>query len=260
MRLFRALRFCAQLNFNIDNTTYRSIKKNAKLISIIRIERIRDELFKLLLKGKSKNLLNELIDTKLLEYAYKPLCYILSPRIQYLNEGLSIISKDLILILSFLLMGHNKDGIKSFLKFFKIDNASYKRILIVTSNINIQLSTDSYILKKALKNLGELTLRNILYLKSILAKLNKDEIFVSELMNISSALDMTLSLRHPINIQDLDINGHDLIKLGVKRGKSIATMLEILLDVVLRQPDLNNYKSLADIVIKSNQFIRKDDL
>lgn len=48
LRLIRAIRIAAQLGFQIEEKTFSAIKQNAKLISDIAYERIRDELFKLL--------------------------------------------------------------------------------------------------------------------------------------------------------------------------------------------------------------------
>ncbi len=48
LRLIRAIRFSAELNFDIEKNTFLAIKKNAQLIKEIAPERIRDELFKIL--------------------------------------------------------------------------------------------------------------------------------------------------------------------------------------------------------------------
>lgn len=47
LRLMRAVRFASQLGFMIEDSTHASIKKNAKLISHVSWERIRDELLKI---------------------------------------------------------------------------------------------------------------------------------------------------------------------------------------------------------------------
>ena len=49
LRLMRAVRIASQLGFEIEEKTLKSIQKNAKLINNISGERVRDELFKLLL-------------------------------------------------------------------------------------------------------------------------------------------------------------------------------------------------------------------
>ncbi len=48
LRLMRAVRFCSQLNFTIEEKTLTAIKNDAPLIEHIANERIRDELFKIL--------------------------------------------------------------------------------------------------------------------------------------------------------------------------------------------------------------------
>ncbi len=48
LRLLRAIRFATILGFKIEDATLKSIKKNAKLLSKISGERIRDELFKII--------------------------------------------------------------------------------------------------------------------------------------------------------------------------------------------------------------------
>ena len=48
LRMLRAVRFCVQLSFELEKTTYSAIIKNSRLISRISAERIRDELIKIL--------------------------------------------------------------------------------------------------------------------------------------------------------------------------------------------------------------------
>lgn len=52
LRMIRAIRLAAQLKFQIEEKTFASIVKNAKLINNIANERIRDELFKILVTDK----------------------------------------------------------------------------------------------------------------------------------------------------------------------------------------------------------------
>lgn len=52
LRMMRAVRLSAQLKFQIEEKTFASIIKNAKLINNIAFERIRDELFKILVTDK----------------------------------------------------------------------------------------------------------------------------------------------------------------------------------------------------------------
>lgn len=68
LRLMRAVRFSAQLNFKIEEKTLESINNNAELIKNISWERIRDELFKILGANNYYEGIILLKETGLLEY------------------------------------------------------------------------------------------------------------------------------------------------------------------------------------------------
>jgi tRNA nucleotidyltransferase (CCA-adding enzyme) len=57
LRMLRAIRFSAKLDFDIESETYSSIQKNAYLLKNISAERINDELTGFLLAGKRYELL-----------------------------------------------------------------------------------------------------------------------------------------------------------------------------------------------------------
>lgn len=56
LRMLRAIRFSAQLNFSISTNTYEAIKSNCNLIMYVSKERIRDELTKILLSDNPQKL------------------------------------------------------------------------------------------------------------------------------------------------------------------------------------------------------------
>ncbi len=66
LRMFRAIRFASQLQFNIEEKTYKSIKKNNDRVKILSRERIIDELNKILLSPKPSIGLKALENTGLL--------------------------------------------------------------------------------------------------------------------------------------------------------------------------------------------------
>lgn len=68
LRLLRAIRFSAQLNFRIEEKTLNSIEKNSELIKNISWERIRDELFKILEADNYYEGIIFLKETGLLQY------------------------------------------------------------------------------------------------------------------------------------------------------------------------------------------------
>lgn len=68
LRLMRAVRFAAQLNFEIEKQTFQSLKKQAGLIEIIAKERIRDELVKIIMSENAKQGIEMLEETGLLKH------------------------------------------------------------------------------------------------------------------------------------------------------------------------------------------------
>ncbi|HBB65245.1 MAG TPA: hypothetical protein DCZ84_01240 [Candidatus Vogelbacteria bacterium] len=68
LRMIRGVRFVASLDFTIDETTARAIKKMAKNISILSIERIRDEFEKIILSKNPEKGLKLAFEFGLLHY------------------------------------------------------------------------------------------------------------------------------------------------------------------------------------------------
>ena len=68
LRMLRAIRFATTYQFIIENATYKSIKKNAKLLQRISKERIRDEFMKIIASDAPAQGMLYLHDTGLLEY------------------------------------------------------------------------------------------------------------------------------------------------------------------------------------------------
>lgn len=73
LRMMRAIRFAAQLHFEISPETYESIKRNIQRIEIISAERIADELNKIMLSDKPSVGLKLLFDTGLLAIIFPEL-------------------------------------------------------------------------------------------------------------------------------------------------------------------------------------------
>jgi poly(A) polymerase len=70
LRMMRAIRFATQLNFALHPETFQGIKENASRISIVSMERISDELNKIILSPKPSIGFKHLLDTGLLELIF----------------------------------------------------------------------------------------------------------------------------------------------------------------------------------------------
>ena len=73
LRLIRAIRLSADLNFRIDHSTENQIRKDSGLIKNVSAERVRDEFMKILLNTESKDYLRQLDELNLLEKIFPDL-------------------------------------------------------------------------------------------------------------------------------------------------------------------------------------------
>jgi len=74
LRMMRAIRFAAQLNFTIEDKSLASISRNAERLAIISQERITDELNKIILTNKPSDGFKLLFDTQLLHQFFPLMC------------------------------------------------------------------------------------------------------------------------------------------------------------------------------------------
>jgi putative nucleotidyltransferase with HDIG domain len=83
LRMMRAIRFAAQFHFNIDAKAFRAIKKNKERINIVSIERITDELNKIISSPKPSIGFDLLFQSGLLQIIFPQLC--LLHGVEYIN-------------------------------------------------------------------------------------------------------------------------------------------------------------------------------
>jgi len=70
LRMLRAYRFAATLDFSIHNKTVDIIRNSANLLTSVAVERIRDELFKLMITDHPSRYLRDMDDTGLLQQIF----------------------------------------------------------------------------------------------------------------------------------------------------------------------------------------------
>ncbi|MEK7624456.1 MAG: CCA tRNA nucleotidyltransferase, partial [Patescibacteria group bacterium] len=68
LRLIRAIRFAAELNFKIEEKTAAAVKKEAELLAVIAKERIRDELEKIIMSERAAEGIRKLKESNLLSW------------------------------------------------------------------------------------------------------------------------------------------------------------------------------------------------
>ena len=243
LRIMRAIRFSAQLGFKIEENTALSIKNNAHLLKNISFERINTELCKILLsKDCGYRAISE----------YKEVFVEILPELDETIKNESIfnsvlsamqrVKSDTALEVRLAILFYNLDDIESVLKTLKFSNSIIDCVkgLINCKNINIENNRPS--IKRLLNRLGIENSRKFIKLTEIYTDCNLDYAY--------GIIDDVLINNECYLIKDLNINGSDLISLGVEKGNMIGRILEYLLDLVIDGKLENKSQELMKAVKK----------
>lgn len=272
LRMLRAIRFSAQLDFTIDENILSSIKELNNNINNISKERIREEFNKILVSNPQN--INILMDCGLLDYIlpFTSELYIADQDSLYNNIIISteIIEPILHLRLTALLHNFIKVKIKTtyenniekehlqnnessliierILKDLKYDNDTINKVMTLIYYHDFKLK-DKLSIKVMLNKIGEELTRDLIKVQraNIVAQnpIDKKET-LENLDNIESKIDIIINKGECFNLKNLNINGKDLITLGFKKGIEIGDTLKYLLDLVIEEPSLNVREELIE--------------
>lgn len=282
LRILRAIRFAAQLDFTIDEDTDSEIHKQYNSLNNISMERITSEFCKIV-KSKSFPRLIEL---------YKDVFSFIVPEINDMigfkqNNPYHIYdvfdhtvaaikncdSEDLITRLATLFHDIGKphcfqdgeDGHRHFkghgkvsaemtdkiMRRMKFDNDTREKVVeLVTYHDSIFNVGEKYI-KRWLNKIGEDQFRRLIVLRRADIKA-QNPIYAKERLekvdNVELSLEKVLEENLCFTLKDLAVNGRDLIELGYKQSKEIGVVLNNLLEKVIDGDVANDKEELLKIV------------
>ena len=277
LRMLRAIRFAAQLGFTIEENTYNAIIENAHLIQNVSYERIEAELTKIL-TSKNPEMIKLLCDTGISKYIFPELDALFACEQNNPNHmfdvgthtmvALKNIKNDKILRWTMLLhdIGKpdtktTKDGIDHFydhaevgklisrkiLKRFKFSNEEREQIedLIKQHDINIKKKNKLrlYAAKKGAKFFDNLLLVQLSDI-SAQSDYNKDK-KIEKSYTLNKNIHEVIDDKTAIALNDLKINGEDLLKLGYK-GEEIGAILKDIYTICLANPEFNDRQKLLE--------------
>jgi len=280
LRLMRALRFCAQLDYTMEESTREAVRKMSGNLRRISAERIRSELDKLLLSphpeqletayalGVTKHFLPEL-DACMI-------CPQNNRRQQY-NVGEHTLRAvcgapaDLIVRLALLLHdiakpvcrvtdadgqdhfeGHEKKGAamaEAILERLKYDNRTKKSVVRLICSHSMEPEATPQGVRKAAAGIGKELFRRWLDVRQAdaLALAPSEAERVTHLVRQWRIMyEEMLERGDCLDLSGLAVGGADLIEAGIPRGEKIGMALEMLLEDVLENPEHNNRTYLLD--------------
>ena len=238
LRILRGIRIAGEKKLLILEETKQEIEECKNEIKRVSIERVQDEFFKMLKGENSSNSFKSLYDLGVFEELF--------PK-TYKNIKLNEILEDLDKIDSLFLLEEslvlklvvifNKS--KDELNYLKLDNKSKKSILNIIENLEkIKNISSKYEIKKMIMTIGVEDFKNILKIENL-----RDDISL-----IKEKFNEIIINSEPIFLKELAISGKDILNLGIKDGKKIKELLEKSLDIVLKNPELNQKNYLLKLI------------
>ena len=232
LRMMRAIRFSAQLGFDIDQETYEAIPKLAARLKMVSIERIREELTKTLASPYTEAILlfktsgiwgqilpNEFDRSDLFDTVQVPALLKNCPK-----EPAML----------YTLFGADK----KFMQYLKFDNHTIKETALYRKWLTQPIEALRYDIKIALNAMGQQQFYNLVILKKIVEPKKH-----SYWDKVKQMCDDIIKSAECFTIKDLAVNGDDLIKIGLT-GKQIGDIMADLLDKVMQDPTINKKEPL----------------
>lgn len=265
LRIMRALRFAAVLSFEIDEDTKKSIFKNAHLLKNVSGERISTELLKMLCGENITRVLIEYRDVLAviipeLKPAFdfsqnnKHHIYSVYDHIAY-SVGYSVPEPDIRLALLLHDIGKpqcyftDENGVGHFYGHAKVSRAISEPILSrlkLTSDMqktvaelvlyhDCVIAPEKKVVKKRLSKFGEPLFFGLLKVKrgDSLAHNPEYQSYTEELECIERIAKEIITTGECFNLKDLQIDGTDILGLGIKSGPMVGVVLSKLLTEVI---------------------------
>lgn len=247
LRMLRAVRFSAQLGYEVEEKTADAVRKLAPTIARISKERIHTELGKTLLSGHPEYI------NKACELGITSIVFSVYNELKNKKKALLILKntpEDIAFRYAAIMYEHGRDRVIKQLKELKLDNATIDKTAMLVANYSLAISNDEIEVRKTASALGIENFRDILKFKRIFCEAGEKN--VSDIDKTEELLNLFEARGDCISLKTLAINGADLIKEGIKPGREIGQLLKECLNAVLENPKINDKTILMEQIIKKH--------
>lgn len=247
LRIMRAVRFSAQLDFAIEPATLDAVKAHADGLSKVSAERIREEFEKTLLSRRPErvDLFAELgMKEKILpDAACAARCF--DPAFGRVYTAFRKDETDLrVLRLAVFFSNLDAEETRHMLRLLKYDNKTIALVSGIIERRSDALPESRTQLKRAWKETGRDRFYLTLSLREAFAAAAGDAAFQKTADALRSEGKKIEEANEAYLISQLNVNGSDLIKAGFPAGRKIGDLLEALLGEVIDHPEQNEKETL----------------
>ena len=280
LRMLRALRFSAQLGFEIEEDTYQAIKELAPSLDRISAERIQVELIKLITSNHPEKL-EEIYNTGLSKVFFPELDVMMNCEQHNVHHMYSVgehtikammnVDDDKILRLTMMLhdvakpackttdengQDHFKmhpikgaDMARTILRRLKMDNDTTDKVCNLVKNHDDRPEINERNVRRMIIRVGQENFDNLLKVKraDCLAQSEwKREEKMAYINELERFYHQIIEAGDCLRVKDLKVSGKDLIEMGVPQGQRIGEILNTLFDEVVENPSLNDREYLLN--------------
>ena len=269
LRILRAIRFSAQLGFEIEKKTFEAIRVIAPNLTHVSKERIQMELTKLLLSAHPEKMalvyetgISPYVSETFHEIGNQPLPWVpvTVPALKHMRWA------------AFLRVC-TPSGAAAILRDLKLDNDTINRVKTLVEWVGEPVAECSgkaapeaevpegeivqlqkYAIRRVMSSMEPQLFDDLLLLKKCLASDGKcsDAVFETpkQLEHIAALTEEIRRDGDCISLKTLAVTGNDIITAGVKPGKAVGLVLSRLLEQVLERPERNTKEYLLEQVKK----------
>ena len=239
LRILRAVRFAAQLDFDIEPETAAAVTRHAAHLEAVSKERVFTELNKLLCSGHMERL-EDIFRLGLAEHIAEGFSDVKcaasgteAPAIplekKYLRYGL-------------ICRGWEENRVKELLRALKSDLDTIRHASYMASRLLVPIPAERYTLKKKIAETDPGHFRELLLLKKSIAATAEYAAACGEedIGRLIVLFDEIMAKGEPVYMKELAVTGNDLKRAGVPAGPGMGELLNRMLDDIRREPVHNS--------------------
>ena len=290
LRIMRAVRFAAQLDYDIEEETVKAISELAPTLRKISAERIRTELLKLIVSDHPEKIRTayELGITSIVIPEFDKCMWTEQVNIHHMYnvgdhiiETLRNVRNDKILRLTMLMHDIGKpetmltddDGVSHFyghelvsaemagkiMRRLKFDRDTMDRVCNLIRFHDERYPAEPAVIRRAMHRVGEKDfplLFEVRYADTMAQSTYMRREKLQLIEDAKAVYEKIVRDRDCVSLKSLAVGGRDLIALGIQPGRSIGVILNAMLSDVIDEPEHNNKDYLLEPERLKNVFMK----
>lgn len=255
LRILRAVRFSAQLDFEIEAETLRAMTEKADLLAHINVERIREEFTKTVTSANSGKGLKLTVDSGLLPYVFgrESMKNVSKPeldRLVLLSESIDRSEPEPCFRLALVYQCLEKESAFAAIEWLGYSN-EMKKLLRYAVSLTEELEqiADKTELKRFINGVGK---EYYQYLRDLSEQRHK--VYRLNEAAFRRREELIREVKHnkePVFLGDLAVGGEDLLRSGIGEGVMVGRILMLLLETVHQAPEKNVRELLLKIAAEN---------